>query len=122
MKSFSTIAAALLFYSCVFAQEQAPQLGKASVKQVIAAMTLEEKAKLAVGMGFKMPGTSVPVKKTNTEKPKTDSVSKEGFQLPALDPADASIPEKVPGSAGRTHAIPRLGIPSLTVSDGPAGV
>ena len=85
-------------------------------------MTLEEKAKLLVGMGFKMPGCTGTGKKTNAEKPKTDSVSKEGFQLPALDPADASIPEKVPGSAGRTHAIPRLGIPSMTVSDGPAGV
>ncbi len=85
-------------------------------------MTLEEKAKLVVGMGFKMPGSTAPAKKANTEKPKSDSVSKEGFQLPALDPADASIPEKVPGSAGRTHGIPRLGIPSMTVSDGPAGV
>src|SRR5450631_2347357 len=122
MKRISTIAAALMLYTGVFAQEQLPQLGKASVKQVIAAMTLEEKAKLTVGMGFKMPGTSTPAKKTNAEKPKTDSVSKEGFQLPAIDPADASIPEKVPGSAGRTHAIPRLGIPSMTVSDGPAGV
>ena len=52
---------------------QAPQLGKASVKQVIAAMTLEEKAKLAVGMGFKMPGSPAPAKKANAEKPKTDS-------------------------------------------------
>ena len=120
MKKITTIATALFLCMGVFAQ--APQLGKASVKQVIAAMTLGEKAKLAVGMGFKMPGTSAPAKKTNAEKSKTDSVSKEGFQLPALDPADASIPEKVPGSAGRTHGIPRLGIPSMTVSDGPAGV
>ncbi len=57
MKLFSTIAAAIILPATMFAQEQAPQLGKASVKQVIAAMTLEEKAKLVVGMGFKMPGT-----------------------------------------------------------------
>jgi beta-glucosidase len=122
MKRILTIVSALILYTAVFGQEQLPQLGKAPVKQVIAVMTLEEKAKLAVGMGFKMPGTTAPVKKTNGEKPKMDSVSKEGFQLPAVDPTDASIPEKVPGSAGRTHAIPRLGIPSMTVSDGPAGV
>lgn len=122
MKRISTIAAALFLCSNLFAQEQPPQLGKASVKQVIAAMTLEEKAKLATGMGFKMPGTPVPAKKLNADKPRTDSVSKEGFQLPAIDPADAAVPEKVPGSAGRTHAIPRLGILSITVSDGPAGV
>jgi beta-glucosidase len=122
MKRISTIAVALFLIAKLHAQEQPPQLGKASVKQVIAAMTLEEKAKLAVGMGFKMPGSPAPAKKTDAVKPKTDSVSKEGFQLPAVDPIDASVPEKVPGSAGRTHAIPRLGIPSMTVSDGPAGV
>ena len=33
-----------------------PQLGKNSNKDVIAAMTLEEKAKLVVGNGFRMPG------------------------------------------------------------------
>ncbi len=81
-------------------QTPLPQLGKSSVKEVIAALTTEEKAKLLVGMGMNlnMPG------------------------LPAMDPEDKLIPEKVTGAAGRTHAIPRLGIPSLTLSDGPAGV
>jgi beta-glucosidase len=78
----------------VYAQP-APQLGKATVVEVAAAMTVEEKASLLVGMGFTMPGTEPPA---GAEK------------------------EKVPGAAGRTHAIPRLGVPSLTLSDGPAGV
>jgi beta-glucosidase len=121
MKCFSTIAAAVMLFTTSFAQD-VPQLGKSSVQQVIAAMTLEEKAKLVAGMGFKMPGMPPAQKKTNTDRPKTDSVSKEGFQLPPLDPADAAIPEKVAGTAGRTHAIDRLGIPSITVSDGPAGL
>ncbi len=68
MKWISTIAAALLLHTTGFAQEQAPQLGKASVKQVVAAMTLEEKAKLVVGMGFRMPGTPAPAKKTDSGK------------------------------------------------------
>ncbi len=77
-----------------------PQLGTSSVKKVITAMTTEEKAKLLVGMGFNL---NIP-------------------GLPPLDPADKKIPERVPGAAGRTHAVLRLGIPSLTLSDGPAGV
>jgi len=80
-----------------------PQLGESPLKKVIAAMTVEEKVKLIVGMGMNY--DNIP-----------DGV------LPPKDPADAKIPEKVPGAAGRTHAIPRLGIPSITLSDGPAGV
>lgn len=94
-----------------------PKLGKSSLKQVIAAMTLQEKSKLVVGMGFKMPGMPAPKK---GEKPKPIDIG--GFKLPPSDPEAYEVPEKVPGAAGRTHAIPRLGIPSITVSDGPAGL
>ena len=80
-----------------------PRLGKDPVKTVVRSMTLEEKAKLIVGMGMNY--DNIP----------------EG-NLPPKDPTDAGIPEKVPGAAGRTHAISRLGIPSITLSDGPAGV
>ena len=81
-------------------QSPVPQLGKNSVKEVVAAMTLEEKVKLLVGMGF------------NVDIP----------GLPPIEEEDRRTPEKVVGAAGRTHAIPRLNIPSLTLSDGPAGV
>jgi beta-glucosidase len=92
------LAAALLLIPAFAASAQnAPQLGKASLKDVVAAMTTEEKAQLLVGMGW-------------------------AFR-PGVTPApEDAVPEKVPGAAGRTHAIPRLGIPSLTLSDGPAGV
>lgn len=80
--------------------QDAPQLGKSPLPDVVAAMTTEEKAKLLVGMGLDL-----------------------GMPFgPPIDPEDRKVPEKVPGAAGRTHAIPRLGIPSLTLSDGPAGV
>jgi beta-glucosidase len=98
-------------------KKPAPQLGKSTLKQVIDAMTLQEKSKLVVGMGFKMPGVPAPVK---GEKPKSIDIG--GFKLPPSDPDAYNVPEKVPGAAGRTHAIPRLGIPSITVSDGPAGL
>jgi beta-glucosidase len=80
-----------------------PQLGKASIKEVLAALTTEEKVKLVVGMGFYPSGFPAGM-------------------LPPGNPGDREVPEKVPGAAGRTHAIARLGIPSLTLSDGPAGV
>src|SRR6185369_10508337 len=81
------------------AQNAAPQLGKNSIKEIVAAMTTEEKVKLLVGMGFNL---NIP-----------------GLPSP---PEETQLPEKVTGAAGRTHALQRFGIPSLTLSDGPAGV
>jgi len=95
-----TLASLLLFPMSSATAQQPPRLGENSIAEVIDAMTIEEKVKLLVGMGF---SAEIPM-------------------LPAIDPEDAKVPEKVPGAAGRTHAIPRLGIPSLTLSDGPAGV
>ena len=99
------------------AQAALPQLGKSPLKDVVKAMTLEEKAKLVVGMGFKMPGMPRP-----TEKQMKEGIDVGGFKLPPSDEDAYNIPEKVPGAAGRTHGIKRLGIPSITVSDGPAGI
>jgi len=80
------------------AQEKLPQLGKAPLKEVIKAMTLEEKTKLVVGNGFRMPGA------------------------PPQGPVIGQTQDKVPGAAGTTFGIPRLGIPSIVVADGPAGL
>jgi beta-glucosidase len=97
-----------------------PQLGKSPLKDVIAAMTLEEKSKLVVGMGFRFQSPTPP--RRDTSAGRRDTAAPAGnFRLPPMDPAD-NIPEKVPGAAGRTHAVARLGIPSITVSDGPAGI
>lgn len=88
----------LLITAAVSAQNKAlPQLGKNSVKHVVAAMTLEEKAKLVVGNGFHMPGLST-------------------------GPVIGQTQDKVAGAAGTTFAIARLGIPSIVVADGPAGL
>lgn len=92
-----------LFYSS-FAQSNkartAPQLGKNSIKEVIAAMTTEEKINLVIGTGMNFPGL-----------PK----DKQG-------PVVGETMNKVAGAAGTTFAIPRLGIPSIVVADGPAGL
>ena len=68
------------------------------IKDLISKMTDDEKASMLIGIG--MPGFD-----TTTFKFTTD-----GFQ------------GKVPGAAGGTFEIKRLGIPSVTVADGPAGL
>src|SRR5262245_30770731 len=100
-------ARCLVAFSIVFAsfpacqpQSTIPKLGRSPLKDVVAAMTTEEKASLLVGMGM--------------------DLDVQG--LPTASEEDRKTPEKVSGAAGRTHAIPRLGIPSITLSDGPAGV
>ena len=70
-------------------------LGKISIGEVIKAMTLEEKASLVVGTGLRFGGNG-----------------------PVVGEADG----KVPGAAGNTMSIPRLGIPGTVLADGPAGV
>jgi beta-glucosidase len=85
------------------AAQTAPQLGKASLKEVLAALTPDEKVRLVIGVGFYPSGFPAGM-------------------LPPGPPGGDKQPEKVAGAAGRTHAIPRLGIPALTLSDGPAGV
>lgn len=91
---FSMALVATTFIAC---GPSVPQLGKASLDDVIAAMTLEEKAHLVVGTGM------------------------EGFEN-----GDSAVVGEtrslVPGAAGTTYPIPRLGIPAIVLADGPAGL
>lgn len=93
-----------LFYSTVEAQIKSslPQLGKSSLKQVVAAMSLQEKAKWVIGMGFKLPGMLPP---TKGELPKSFNIA--GFTSPATDPGAYNVPGKIAGSSGPAHAILR---------------
>jgi beta-glucosidase len=77
-----------------------PQLGKSPTRDVVAAMTREEKVSLVVGAGTRRPG--LPPER----------------QAPVV----GETKEGVPGAAGRTVAVPRLGIPSIVLADGPAGL
>ena len=86
-------AAALALAAC---QGGEPQLGKASVDKVLKAMTLEEKVHFVIGMGMAgSDGSSAVVGATQ---------------------------DIVPGAAGTTYPIERLGIPSIVLADGPAGL
>lgn len=75
---------------------QTVSLAKNTIDEVIKAMTLEEKVKLCIGTG--MAGFS-------------------GDQ--AVIGATQNL---VPGAAGTSYPIPRLGIPAVVLADGPAGL
>jgi beta-glucosidase len=84
-------------YSC----GKAPQLGKDPIKDVIAARTLEEKAYFVTGTGMDMAG------------PGNQSAEKR----PAGAPTVGSTQKLVPGAAGTTYAIARLGIPAMVLAE-----
>lgn len=87
---------ALLCLIPASAQQKVPVLGKSSIDEVIGAMTLEEKITLLIG--GEMGGKATTIGATGVTQ------------------------NLVPGAAGTTHAIPRLGIPSIVLADGPAGL
>ncbi|HEY0779384.1 MAG TPA: glycoside hydrolase family 3 C-terminal domain-containing protein [Gemmatirosa sp.] len=88
-----------------------PQLGQAPLRDVVAALTDSEKVRLVVGTGLILPaGMGAGA----------SAAFPPAMRGPAPTADDA--PPRVPGAAGTTHAVRRLGIPSITVSDGPAGV
>lgn len=95
MKKISILAmSAAAVLSCT--PKGDPQLGKDSLDKVVAAMTLEEKAHLVIGTG--MAGSSGEA------------------------PVVGETRNLVPGAAGTTYPIPRLGIPAIVLADGPAGL
>nr|WP_290015810.1 glycoside hydrolase family 3 C-terminal domain-containing protein [uncultured Alistipes sp.] len=90
------IVFALLAAAMTACGPRVPQLGRASVDEVVEAMTLEEKAHLVVGTGMAgFSGENAVVGETR---------------------------KLVPGAAGTTYPIERLGIPSVVLADGPAGL
>ena len=73
------------------------KLQEDNVDEVLKAMTLEEKAMIVVGGNRR-----------------TESTAANGMI--------GAHAKNVPGAAGATQAIPRLGIPTTVLTDGPAGV
>ena len=71
-----------------------PQLRKDNIDEVLKAMTLEEKATLLVG----------------------------GARAAIVEGVTSGTAHQVPGAAGNTRPIPRLGIPGTVLADGPAGL
>ncbi|MBQ3743566.1 MAG: glycoside hydrolase family 3 C-terminal domain-containing protein [Bacteroidales bacterium] len=92
MKKTLLILAAVLCTVCVSAQSK---LQRDNIDEILKALTLEEKATLLVGGGW---GSM------------------------AIGSMTASSERLVPGAAGTTRPIARLGIPMTVVADGPAGL
>ena len=78
------------------AQTETLQLRADNIDEIIQTMTLDEKVRILVGTG--MPGVSVGM------------------------PVVGSTRSLVPGAAGTTYPIERLGIPAIVLADGPAGL
>jgi beta-glucosidase len=95
MKQTFLLLACTSMLAVAHAQSSSQPL-QAKVNAIVSKMTLEEKAKFVVGNGMKIPGMS--------------------------GPTVGQTEDKVPGAAGTTFAMPALGVPSMVVSDGPAGV
>ncbi len=94
----------LAFTQCT--SDKAPQLGKDPIKKIVAAMTLDEKAYFVTGTGMSLPG-----------------FAKKGNPTPAPGaPVVGQTQKIVPGAAGTSYEIPRLGITTMVMADGPAGL
>ena len=96
MKKFS-IAIGLMVIA-IAGRAQSTEMNQ-KAKTLVGKMTLEEKARLVVGMGMNLAGIT-----TQT------------------GPVVGQTEDKVPGAAGTTFAIPKLGIPTTVLADGPAGL
>ena len=94
-RTFLTACAVLLGSICTLTAQVKLQTN--NVDEILKAMTLEEKAMLVVGGNRRI-----------------ESSSDNGMI--------GGHAQRVPGAAGTTQAIPRLGIPSTVLTDGPAGV
>ena len=90
--TFCAAVTAILTVSC----NRQVEFGKSPVNKVVAAMTLEEKVNLLVGVGA-WNGNDIAQEITDAKN-------------------------LIPGCAGQTYPIPRLGIPSVMLPDGPGGL
>ena len=110
----------VIFLSACSKTEQKgnPMLTEDTIDRVISEMSLEEKALLVVGTGMGIP-ESLRNAFAEGNNPFAADLKSAGPEYTAMV---EKIRKLVPGAAGRTAEIPRLGITAMVVADGPAGL
>lgn len=97
-KKYICLILPIIFGMCLASCTRSPDKAeRKKIDTIVSKMTLEEKAALVVGTGMNMPGADGATSAALTE-------------------------ELVPGAAGTTAKIARLGITPIVLADGPAGL
>lgn len=96
---FQLFLGILITINLCYTQSSA-KINEKSIDKVIAAMTYEEKVSMVMGTGMEFPDLPPEMQ----------------------GPSVGQSSNRVPGAAGNTFAITRLGIPSIVLADGPAGL
>ena len=105
-----------------------PQLGIDPIDDVIAAMSLEEKANFVVGterMKVTPPDRAPGMPEREPFSPAMQeklSQCRDSDEIRQLLIATSMVEGRVAGSAGQHYALPRLGIEPIVYADGPAGL
>ena len=107
------LTTALCAFCCVLSFARTPLFGRDSIADIVGAMTTEEKVNLVVGtmrdyVYWPEAAPGMPVR--------------EQGQINDDRGATAYSEGRVPGAAGDSYPVPRLGIPAIVMADGPAGV
>lgn len=114
--------------SALAIQAQELKLSPNSINEVVAAMTLEEKATFVVGTtrGYSVPPTPAPgmVVRPRPDREKILKMLAEQAKAAGLsgDEVSAFTKGRVKGAAGEGPKVERLGVPSIIYGDGPAGL
>jgi beta-glucosidase len=98
--------------------QKIPQLGKSGIKEVIGAMTIDEKARMLVGTGWLIDIPESTLKKIGGVNPFAPKPGSDTSYRSMIN----KVQKLVPGAAGTTAELSRFGIPPNVTANGPSGI